>query len=251
MLEALFLFQQLLLDLPRVDKNPFTAEADIQQGSKLYAGRCAGCHGPRGDGGKGANLAVPVLSRARTDLGLYRVIRYGIPETEMPAHNMTEREIWQIAGYVRTLGSKGSELSAGDPQRGASLVAGKGGCRQCHIVNGEGGHLGPPLTDLGQRRSAAFIRSKLLKPDQDESSTFRFVRLTTINGQKISGVLLNEDNFSIQVRDNAARLYSLWKRDLAELEVQRRTLMPSYATQLSGDELNDVVAYLASTRGAQ
>jgi putative heme-binding domain-containing protein len=251
-LEALFLFQQLVLtDLPRVDKNPFTTDADIEQGSKLYAGRCAGCHGPQGDGGKGANLAVPVLSRASTDLGLYRVIRYGIPETEMPSHNMTEREIWQIAGYVRSLGSKGAESSSGNPQHGASLVSGRGGCLQCHMVNGEGGHLGPPLTDIGQRRSAAFIRSKLLKPEQDESATFRFVRLTTRNGQKISGVLLNEDNFSIQVRDNAARLYSFWKKDVAELDVQRRTLMPSYATQLSADELNDVVAYLAGIRGAQ
>ena len=104
MLEALFLFQQLVLtDLPRAEKNPFNTGADIEQGSKLYAGRCAGCHGPQGDGGKGANLAVPVLSRATTDLGLYRVIRYGIPETEMPSHNMTLREIWQIAAYVRTL----------------------------------------------------------------------------------------------------------------------------------------------------
>ncbi len=252
MLEALFLFQQLVLtDLPRAEKNPFNTGADIEQGSKLYAGRCAGCHGPQGDGGKGANLAVPVLSRATTDLGLYRVIRYGIPETEMPSHNMTLREIWQIAAYVRTLGAKGSEASGGDPRRGSSLVAGKGGCLQCHMVNGKGGHLGPPLTDIGQRRSAAFIRSKLLKPDQDESATFRFVRLSTRNGQKISGVLLNEDTFSIQVRDNAARLYSLWKEDLADLDVQRRTLMPSYATQLSADELNDVVAYLASSRGAQ
>jgi hypothetical protein len=38
---------------------------------------------------------------------------------------------------------------------------------------------------------------------------------------------------------------------VAELDVQRRTLMPSYARQLSADELNDVVAYLAGIRGAQ
>ena len=72
------------LDLPTVAKNPYTAQSDIAAGKRLYGGRCAGCHGPTGDGGKGANLGVPVLPRAADDLALYRVIRYGLPETEMP-----------------------------------------------------------------------------------------------------------------------------------------------------------------------
>src|SRR5215471_2550706 len=50
-------------------------------------GCCAGCHGPLGNGGKGANLAAPSLPRAQTDIGLYKVIRYGLPETEMPGAN--------------------------------------------------------------------------------------------------------------------------------------------------------------------
>src|ERR1700738_4907361 len=106
----LFLLQQpVLLDLPQVDKNPHTTAADVALGKKLYAGRCAGCHGPAGDGGKGANLATPTLSRAQDDLSLYKVIRYGLPDTEMPSHLMTPREIWQTAAYVRTLGQLRAE----------------------------------------------------------------------------------------------------------------------------------------------
>jgi mono/diheme cytochrome c family protein len=76
---ALLLFQQ----------NPHTTAADVELGKKLYGGRCAGCHGPTGDGGKGTNLAMPQLPRAQTDEALYRVIREGLRDTEMPAHNMT------------------------------------------------------------------------------------------------------------------------------------------------------------------
>src|SRR5689334_25072372 len=100
----------------------------------MYAGRCAGCHGPSGNGGKGANLAAPSLPRAQTDIALYKVIRYGIPETEMPGANMTQREIWQLAAFVRTLGALSTERVEGDPDRGRRIFAGKGGCLQCHSV---------------------------------------------------------------------------------------------------------------------
>jgi len=81
----LLLFPQAqVLDLPVATSNPYTAGADLEQGKRLYGGRCAGCHGPAGNGGKGANLATPSLSRAQTDIGLYTVIRYGLLETEMP-----------------------------------------------------------------------------------------------------------------------------------------------------------------------
>jgi cytochrome c oxidase cbb3-type subunit III len=249
---ALLLFQHIaLLDLPTVDKNPYTSAADVEQGKKLYDGRCAGCHGPNGDGGRGANLATPTLVRGQTDLALYRVIRYGLPETEMPGHNMTQREIWQIAAYVRTLGGAGAERVSGDARRGEALVRGKGACLGCHLLQGEGGHLGPSLTDIGRRRSPAYLRTKLMDPARELGDNFSLVKLTTRDGQKLTGVRMNEDTWSIQVRDTNTRLHSFWKQDLAELAVERRTMMPSYAGKLTDRELDDVVAFLAQAGGPQ
>lgn len=249
---ALLFFQHVTLpDLPAVSKNPYTTQADLEQGRKLYAGRCAGCHGPSGDGGKGTNLATPRLPRGGTDLALYRVIRYGLPETEMPGHNMTQREIWQIAGYVRTLGNSDAGAIAGDAGRGAQLVRGKGGCLSCHVLDGAGGHLGPPLTEIGARRSATYLRTKLTDPGKDLASNFSVVKATTRNGQKITGVRLNEDTWSIQVRDMNMGLHSLWKDDLTEIAVERRTMMPSYSKQLTEQERNDIVVFLSRTGGQQ
>jgi cytochrome c oxidase cbb3-type subunit III len=250
LLAALFLFQHVILpDLPKVDKNPFTSQEDIAQGRRLYAGRCAGCHGPNGDGGKGANLATPSLPRGATDLALYRVIRYGLPETEMPSHNMTQREIWQIAAYVRTIGRSGEGTVAGDAKKGSTLLRGKGRCLQCHVLDGEGGHLGPSLTDIGLRRSPAYLRTKLLNPAADPISNSTLVMLTTLDGRKVTGMWMNEDTWSIQVRENNLVLHSFWKQDLKELSVEQRSLMPSYAKQFTDPELSDIVAFLSATGG--
>jgi cytochrome c oxidase cbb3-type subunit III len=248
---ALLLFQHGALDLPNVDKNPHTGAEDIALGKKLYGGLCAGCHGPAGDGGKGTNLATPVLARAQNDLGLYRVIRYGIPDTEMPSHNRTPREIWQISAYVRSLGKIESEQTSGSPKRGGELVRGKGGCLQCHLAGGAGGHIGPPLDGIGRRRSTTYLRTKLFDPGKELAGNFAVAQITTKSGQKLSGVRLNEDTWSIQVRDMSSKIHSFWKTDLSDLKVEQKTLMPSYRDRLTRQETEDIVAYLAQMRGEQ
>lgn len=248
---ALFLLQApVQMDLPQVDRNPHTTEADLALGKKLYAGRCAGCHGPDGDGGKGANLAVTVLPRASTDLALYRVVRYGLPETEMPATLLAPREVWQIAAFVRSLGAAASaESLGGDARRGREVVTTKGACLQCHSIGLNGGRLGPALTDVGARRGPGHLRAKLLDSQANIPDDFRMAQITTRDGRKIEGVRLNEDVDSIQVRDAGGKLHSYWKRELVSFKVERRSTMPSYADKLSGREINDAVAYLSTLRG--
>src|SRR5438105_5324633 len=86
-------------------QNPYQSEADVAHGKQLFLGHCAPCQGPAGDGGKGANLARPVLPRGADDQSLFRVLRRGIPGTEMPgAWEMIDHEVWQVAAFVRTLG---------------------------------------------------------------------------------------------------------------------------------------------------
>lgn len=246
---ALLYFQvPIQMDLPRVDRNPYTSAADVAQGKKLYAGRCAGCHGPGGDGGKGANLAVAILPRATTDLGLYRVVRYGLPETEMPATLLAPREVWQIAAFVRSLGASGN-VPGGDTARGRELVANKGGCLQCHAVGLDGGRLGPALSDIGARRGPGHLRAKLLDSPGNVPEDFRMAIVTLRDGLKIAGVRLNEDVDSIQILDYNGKLHSQWKKNLLNIKVERTTPMPSYAATLSAQEIDDVVAYLSTLRG--
>ncbi len=248
---ALFLFQLPQLLEPDVDKNPYTTQADLDQGRKLYGGRCAGCHGPTGDGGKGANLAVSILPRATDDRALYRVIRYGLIDTEMPSSLMAPREIWQVSTFVRSLGRLPHEDIQGDAGRGRQIVNRKGGCLQCHSIGVEGGRMGPALTDIGARSSPAHIRAKLLDATGAVPDDFRVVELKTNKGQTVSGVRLNEDVWSIQVLDFSDRLHSFWKQDLAALKVDKRTPMPSYRERFNAQELNDVVAYLVGLRGSR
>lgn len=231
--------------------NPYKGAADLERGRQLFAGHCAPCHGPAGNGGRGANLARPTLPRAPDDATLFQVIRDGIPGTEMPGSwALNEHESWQVAAFVRTLGRTAVEKIPGDAARGELLFRTRGNCRQCHSVGSRGGRMGPPLTEVGARRSAAFLRAKLLQPEANIPEGFFQVEVVTKSGQHISGMRLNEDTYSIQLRDLSDNLHSFWKEDLVELRKDRtRTPMPAYRGTFSDSEMDDVVAYLASLRG--
>ncbi len=140
-------------------KNPFATAADLKNGQQLFMGQCARCHGSKGEGGRGAVLAQPRLRHAPDDESLFMVIRDGIKGTEMPGgYALDTRETWQLAAYVRSLGRMAPETIAGDPKHGEEVYRTKGRCAQCHINGGQGGSLGPELTEIGcapQRRALA------------------------------------------------------------------------------------------------
>lgn len=232
-------------------ENPNTSPADLKSGEKVFLGQCASCHGPKGEGGKGAVLAQPRLRHAPDDAALFVVIRDGIKGTDMPGgYALTTHETWQVAGYVRSLGKMVHENVPGNASRGHELYRTKGGCSGCHIVSGDGGSLGPELTEIGAQRSATHIRAVLMDPTKELPEGFMQVRLVTSDGRNIRGVRLNEDTFTIQVRDMSGRNYSLIKQDLKELHNDEgKSPMPSFKSSFSPAEMDDLVAYLVSLRG--
>ncbi len=234
-------------------KNPFATPADVQNGQNLFMGQCARCHGSKGEGGLGAVLAQPRLRRAPDDESLFILIRDGIKGTEMPAgYALDTRETWQLAAYVRSLGRLTPETVPGDPKRGQDLYRTKGRCAQCHIIGGQGGSLGPELTDVGSRRSATYLRAALLDPESALPKGFLQVRLVTKEGTRITGLRLNEDIVSIQVKDLNGGVHSFIKGDLKELQRDTgKSPMPSLRGTLSPSEVDDLVAYLVSLRGNQ
>lgn len=236
--------------------------ADLARGQKLFDTQCVRCHGIGGTGGMGPPLARARLRRAPNDRALVGLLFEGIPGTAMgAAWQLSDREMVQVAAYVRSLGRTPAEALPGDPVRGRAVYEEKGVCATCHIVRGAGGGQGPELTDIGDRRSSAFLRESLLRPgatlperpvpyEPNTYAGYLMVRAVTRGGSEITGTRINEDTFTIQIRDAAGQLHSLRKSHLQRLEKQEgASLMPSYDGVLKPAEIEDLVAYLMTLRG--
>jgi cytochrome c oxidase cbb3-type subunit III len=224
-----------------------THEQEIAFGRDTFEANCAVCHGMDASGGKGPNLRRAHIARAPDEVSLCDLIETGIPP-EMPAGAfLLDTEVRALVAYVRSLGELAAAPLVGDVSRGAHVFA-NSGCPACHIIAGQGNGLGPELTDLGDRRSPAYVREVLLDPTARLPAEFLMVRVVTRSGQTVEGIRVNEDNFTIQLKDSSGAIRSFDKAQLESQEQLRgKTPMPSFKS-LSPTDLQDLVAYLLAPK---
>jgi len=79
------------------------------------------------------------------------------------------------------------------------------------------------------------------------------VTVVDLRGEKYLGVVLNEDNFTLQMMDTREQLHLFDKSKLQSLEETRQSLMPGYDQKtLPEKDLQDLLAFLlASDSGAE
>jgi cytochrome c oxidase cbb3-type subunit III len=232
-------------------QEPEAAKLDIAEGKQIFEDHCAVCHGIAGGGGRGPNLHRPRLRFASDDKGLRALIANGIAPAMPEAWYLSDEEVANVAGYVKSLGAIPPEKVPGDAKAGAAIYA-RSGCGMCHILAGEGNAFGPDLTEIGIQRGAAQLRDTLRHPDQNIPQQFMLIEVNPPSGDPVRGVRLNEDSFTIQLKDMTGRIYSFRKTDLRELKkLSSETPMPSYGSTLAPKELEDLVAFLAAQRGAE
>jgi putative heme-binding domain-containing protein len=222
---------------------------EIEGGGRLYQASCTNCHGPEGDGVAAVNFSKGQFRRASSDDDIARIVISGIPGTAMPPGNFSGSQAATIVAYLRSMAGSGGTPAAGDVARGRMVFEGKGQCLSCHAVSGVGSRLAPSLTEIGSFRRVVEIRTSLIEPDAEIRPENRSVRVVTRDGATITGRLLNQDTFSLQLEDSNERLLSLDKSNLRELTILKSSSMPSYRDKLTASELADVVSYLASLRG--
>ena len=220
----------------------------IRSGMALYRTRCADCHGLDAGGYRGPDLNA-VIAGGASDEGLFQTIQKGRPGTEMPPMSGPDDDILMIIAYLRKIGSVAPETTTGNVDNGQRLFAAQ--CASCHRVAGKGGRIGPDLTRIGISRSRAALVREIRTPSDFIAPNFETVTVVTKDGQRVRGVKKNEDPFSIQVMDTRERIQGYLKSNLQDLIYEKTSLMPVFAAgRLNDGDLNDLVGYLSTLRGA-
>ena len=230
---------------------PLAAQiAELEQGKAVFRSNCTFCHGLTSGDEHNPSLMSKQLQQGSTDDDLKKVIRAGVPGTTMPAfENMELEEIDLLIRFIRHLG-RGNVRSApvaGDVTLGRQVYD-KSGCAGCHRVAGEGSIYGPELTRVGAGRSQEYIHESLLQPSADTPEEYQGVTVVTKDGARITGMRVNEDTFTVQLREPSQRFRMFDKSEVKEVTHEAKSLMPDY-TNLPKQDLQNLLAYLDSLRG--
>jgi putative heme-binding domain-containing protein len=225
--------------------NIFTTGRDVQAGETLFDRHCSRCHGIGGTGGERGPDLTSGFQRTSTDGGLFVVIREGVANTEMLgiARDQGDQAVWQVIAYLRSLTGGVRVEVPGDAATGVDVYA-RADCATCHAVDAVGGLDGPDLSTIGSRRSPSELLADLVDPDERVQPDWWSMRVTHRDGTTVEGRRMGEGTYTVRILDVEGRMWSFEKGDLAQSERVVTSTMPSYASELSREELEDLVAYL-------
>ncbi|MBC3787000.1 c-type cytochrome [Spirosoma utsteinense] len=151
---------------------------------------------------------------------------------------------WEMAAALAAVdsGMAGRNYDTGKKIYAAVL------CARCHSMRGEGGDIGPDLTQLGTRFSNKDMLEAIIMPNKTVSDQYASTIFTLKNGQSVLGRLINEDKLSYSISQNpfaADQLRKIPKKDVVSKKNSTESIMlPGLINSLNPDELKDLIAYL-------
>jgi cytochrome c oxidase cbb3-type subunit III len=234
---------------PRPPGNESRSESrSSAEARRTFQARCAACHGLDGRGGERApNIATRPSVQRQPDARIFRIIQDGDPDGGMPSFaTLGSARIDALVKYLRLLqGKTETTVIVGDPRNGKMLFFGRARCSECHLVEGQGGFIAADLSIFGRTHSMDETREAITNPNKAGDPSTGIAVVTTRDGQKYSGLVRNEDNFSLQLQAVDGGFHLFVKSDLENITRQPESLMPSaYGSTLSQAELDDLASFL-------
>ncbi|MBI2926291.1 MAG: ThuA domain-containing protein [Verrucomicrobia bacterium] len=120
------------------------------------------------------------------------------------------------------------ELAGGDWQRGKELFfSEQAQCSKCHTMRGEGGRVGPDLSNLIHRDAASVARD-ITEPSATINPDFVSYTVRLKDGEDVAGLVRAESAEQLRVVNAANTEGVLVKRaDVAELRAEALSIMPT------------------------
>ncbi len=120
-------------------------------------------------------------------------------------------------------------------------------CVRCHAIGGQGGEVGPSLTNIGNVLSRDQILQALIEPSARLSPGYGSVMITLKDGQSVNGVLMKESDEELLLKTTEAEPLKIAVSRIAKRE-NVPSSMPPMGYIMSKREIRDMVEFLTSLK---
>jgi putative heme-binding domain-containing protein len=139
---------------------------------------------------------------------------------------------------------------AGDPKRGQAIyLSAAAKCATCHKIHGQGGEVGPDLSQIGGKFDRTHLIEAILDPSAEIPQGYHATILETKSGRVVTGIVKSESATAVTLQDGEGKLITVPLSDIARREVSKVSLMPEgLADPMTPAEFTDLITYLATLR---
>lgn len=244
---------------------PYVESALADKGKTVWAAECINCHGTQARGtDNGPNLTrslVVLRDRYGSELGPF-LKRGHKMQSGASAATLTDDQVVNLAHFLRQRVNDSfrgapifqpQNVLTGDVSAGAAYFNGDGKCATCHTTTSLS------LAGIGGRYEPIDIQQRFLFPGGGgrgargrgaaSSASAVKVTVTPANGEAVTGVLLQVDDFNVSLRD-ASGDYRTFKRGPGVKVVKDDPLAAHHALleTITDKNIHDVVAYLETLK---
>ena len=157
----------------------------------------------------------------------------------------TETTAWTVDALVPVVERALRERR--DMARGRDML-GATGCYSCHALEGEGGIVGPDLTQVRGRMGVRDLLEAIVEPSREISDQYGSVIVTLKNGRQETGRLVNQNERQLHLCPDLFDPSALIRIDHGEIErvepAKISLMPPGLLSLLAADEIADLVAFL-------
>jgi len=137
----------------------------------------------------------------------------------------------------------------GDPRRGFEVFRRESGpmCARCHMVNGQGGTVGPDLSAVARRLTREELIDAVLAPSDSILSGYEAVSLELKDSTVAFGRIVSEVDGTITLAETTGTTRAIRVEDVAARNVSTVSVMPNgLAATLMPEEFSQLIAYLST-----
>ena len=135
-------------------------------------------------------------------------------------------------------------LLPGNPDRGVAAFT-KAACNVCHKVRGNGGAIGPDLSQIGGIRTTRDLLEAIAYPNATFAREYQPMAVLLKNDEVLTGRIIHEDETTIDLMNVAGEVSRIERAKIQAIETSAISLMPAGLEQaLTNQELSDLISYL-------
>ncbi|WP_304235442.1 HEAT repeat domain-containing protein [Jiulongibacter sediminis] len=122
-----------------------------------------------------------------------------------------------------------------------------GQCIRCHAIGGQGGTVGPDLSDIGNTLERKELLQALVEPSARLAPGYGTVTLTLKDGQEVTGILEQETEDELILRTSAAEPLEVAKSRITDRQ-NFPSGMPPMASIMDRRQMRDVIEFLSNLK---
>lgn len=239
---------------PLQDRELTKLAGAIRTGGALEVPRLIRAFGRSRNSNVGQRLVKALKNSPGLESVSPEVLREALRRYRKDVHEAAKPLFTRLALDTEKQKAKLAELkpaaSGGDAARGRRVFFGKkAGCTACHMVQGQGGRVGPDLTKIGSIRSGDDLLEAIVFPSATFARTYEPFLIRTKDGGVHDGLISRETADAVYLFTAQREERRIPRVTIDAIRESKVSVMPQgLDNQLSRRALQDLIAYLRSLK---